>query len=558
MKSAKQFSNQGNALDTAKGNMSTPEYLLNNLNQQNLTSDYVAQVLDSLPPGQIVRYFAQNGLEALFEQQEETTEENYGSNATALELNTALDASIDTEMENDLYSIELEEGENYSFTVTSDELSSPYLVLRNSDGERISSDIQEDGETNTSFSFTAPQSGIFFLDLSDLEDDASGSYNISVTASDDTDPVDETEDPQDGSETDPVDETEDPQDGSETDPVDETEDPQDGSETDPVDETEDPQDGSETDPVDETEDPQDGSETDPVDETEDPQDGSETDPVDETEDPQDGSETDPVDETEDPQDGSETDPVEETPDDTVAEDFTADTTTAGAIVANTEVQGTFEQAGDSDWYSMSLEAGTDYTMTFSSENVEIPALVLRDAEGQTVENNFSITGDDVDISFTAEEAGAYFLDASDLSSAAIGDYTLALTTDEQDTIEIPELDEDDVSADILTTSLLDVGSTVESSLDFAGDEDWFATSLEAGMTYDISMQSDALESGQLAVMDNDGELALALEEGNEDGILSFTAEESGTYFIGASDANPDATGDYLIGVQQQTTEDVIA
>ncbi|MGB2064128.1 MAG: PPC domain-containing protein [Marinomonas gallaica] len=468
MKSAKQFSNQGNALDTAKGNMSTPEYLLNNLNQQNLTSDYVAQVLDSLPPGQIVRYFAQNGLEALFEQQEETTEENYGSNATALELNTALDASIDTEMENDLYSIELEEGENYSFTVTSDELSSPYLVLRNSDGERISSDIQEDGETNTSFSFTAPQSGIFFLDLSDLEDDASGSYNISVTASDDTDPVDETEDPQDG------------------------------------------------------------------------------------------SETDPVDETEDPQDGSETDPVEETPDDTVAEDFTADTTTAGAIVANTEVQGTFEQAGDSDWYSMSLEAGTDYTMTFSSENVEIPALVLRDAEGQTVENNFSITGDDVDISFTAEEAGAYFLDASDLSSAAIGDYTLALTTDEQDTIEIPELDEDDVSADILTTSLLDVGSTVESSLDFAGDEDWFATSLEAGMTYDISMESDALESGQLAVMDNDGELALALEEGNEDGILSFTAEESGTYFIGASDANPDATGDYLIGVQQQTTEDVIA
>ncbi|WP_170756352.1 hypothetical protein, partial [Marinomonas gallaica] len=194
MKSAKQFSNQGNALDTAKGNMSTPEYLLNNLNQQNLTSDYVAQVLDSLPPGQIVRYFAQNGLEALFEQQEETTEDNYGSNATALELNTALDASIDTEMENDLYSIELEEGENYSFTVTSDELSSPYLVLRNSDGERISSDIQEDGETNTSFSFTAPQSGIFFLDLSDLEDDASGSYNISVTASDDTDPVDETED----------------------------------------------------------------------------------------------------------------------------------------------------------------------------------------------------------------------------------------------------------------------------------------------------------------------------------------------------------------------------
>ena len=692
MKSEKQFSNQGNAQNaTSQGHMSTPEYLLNNLTQQNLTSDSVAEILDSLPPGQIVRYFAQNGLEALFEQQEETTEDNYGSNATALELNNTLDASIDAEMESDLYSIELEEGVNYTFSVTSDELSSPYLVLRDSNGERISSDFQDEGEAGTSFNFTAPASGTFYLDFSDLEDQASGTYNISVT----------TEEPQDGSETDPVDETEEPQDGSETDPVDETEEPQDGSETDPVDETEEPQDGSETDPVDETEEPQDGSETDPVDETEEPQDGSETDPVDGNEDDseedglpvtdedtdpeednstnQDGSEvisgedstsqdeadvedgtdvvvdedTETVDDTETEessadteddsespveddstnqdgsdviageesdvdnsetendtanQDGSdvivgedseaedntdtveetvdqdnsdtvvdensdtvvdndaETDPAEETEvpqdgeadDEIASEDLAADSTTTGALAANAEVQGTFEQANDSDWFAMDLEAGTDYTMTFSAENAEIPALVLRDAEGQTIENNFNITGDSVEISFTAEESGSFFLDAMDLSGGVTGDYTLALTTAEDDVIEIPELGEDDISADILTTSLLDLGSTVESALDFGGDEDWFATSLEAGMTYDVSLESDTLESGLLSVMDSEGELAFALEEGNENGVLSFTAEESGTYFIAASDANPDATGDYLIGVQQQSETDVIA
>ncbi len=632
MKSEKQFSNQGNAQNaTSQGHMSTPEYLLNNLTQQNLTSDSVAEILDSLPPGQIVRYFAQNGLEALFEQQEETTEDNYGSNATALELNNTLDASIDAEMESDLYSIELEEGVNYTFSVTSDELSSPYLVLRDSNGERISSDFQDEGEAGTSFNFTAPASGTFYLDFSDLEDQASGTYNISVT----------TEEPQDGSETDPVDETEEPQDGSETDPVDGNEDdseedglPVTDEDTDPEEDNSTNQDGSEvisgedstsqdeadvedgtdvvvdedTETVDDTEteessaDTEDDSES-PVEDDSTNQDGSDviageesdvdnsetendtanqdgsdvivgedseaednTDTVEETVD-QDNSdtvvdensdtvvdndaETDPAEETEVPQDG-------EADDEIASEDLAADSTTTGALAANAEVQGTFEQANDSDWFAMDLEAGTDYTMTFSAENAEIPALVLRDAEGQTIENNFNITGDSVEISFTAEESGSFFLDAMDLSGGVTGDYTLALTTAEDDVIEIPELGEDDISADILTTSLLDLGSTVESALDFGGDEDWFATSLEAGMTYDVSLESDTLESGLLSVMDSEGELAFALEEGNENGVLSFTAEESGTYFIAASDANPDATGDYLIGVQQQSETDVIA
>ena len=617
MKSEKQFSNQGNAQNaTSQGHMSTPEYLLNNLTQQSLTSVSVAEILDSIPPGQIVRYFAQNGLEALFEQQEETTEDNYGSNATALELNNTLDASIDAEMESDLYSIELEESVNYTFSVSSDELSSPYLVLRDSNGERISSDFQDEGEAGTSFNFTAPASGTFYLDFSDLEDQASGTYNISVT----------TEEPQDGSETDPVDGNEDdseedglPVTDEDTDPEEDNSTNQDGSEvisgedstsqdeadvedgtdvvvdedTETVDDTEteessaDTEDDSES-PVEDDSTNQDGSdviagEESDVDnsETEDDtanQDGSDvivgedseaednTDTVEETVD-QDNSdtvvdensdtvvdndaETDPAEETEVPQDG-------EADDEIASEDLAADSTTTGALAANAEVEGTFEQANDSDWFAMDLEAGTDYTMTFSAENAKIPALVLHDAEGQAIENNFNITGDSVEISFTAEESGSFFLDAMDLSGGVTGDYTLALTTAEDDVIEIPELGEDDISADILTTSLLDLGSTVESALDFGGDEDWFATSLEAGMTYDVSLESDTLESGQLSVMDSEGELAFALEEGNENGVLSFTAEESGTYFIATSDANPDATGDYLIGVQQQSETDVIA
>ncbi|SBS34882.1 hypothetical protein MAQ5080_03004 [Marinomonas aquimarina] len=668
MKSDKQFSNQGNgnALGQARSEsqeqMSTPDYLFNSLSEQNFTADSVAQIMDNLPPGQIVRYFAQNGLDALFPQPDNETEDNYGQDATSLELDTAFDATIDAGMESDLYSIELEEGVNYSFSLTSDELSSPYLVLRDSNGERIASELQEGDETSATLTFTAPQSGVFYLDLSDTEDQASGTYSINVTTVEESTEDGSDAEASDGSETE---DGSDVEAGDSTDPVaeedseseeDDSTNQQDGSDViagedatseegnteteesapvteedaEPVeDDSTNQQDGSDVisgeDSTSEedaaTEDDTDvavdeeavdssESEEEPATDTEDDstnqQDGSdvvaeegsevsEDEAVAEEETTnQDGSdaltgeETAPEDTTEaeegtvaeesseddtSNQDGSDVVAEEDseaseddaaaegssdavTEEETVVDDYAADTTTAGAIAANSEVEGSFEQANDSDWFAVDFEAGTEYTMTLSSDNAQTPAMVLRDAEGQTVENNFNITGDDLTLSFTAEEAGSYFLDVSDLSGAVSGDYTISVASDAQDLVELPELNEDDISADVLTTSLLDVNGTVASSIDFAGDEDWFTTSLEAGTTYNFSMESDS-ETAQLAVMDSNGELAFGLAEGDDD-MLSFTAEESGTYFIAASDANPDATGDYLIGVQQQTTEDVIA
>ena len=451
MKSEKQFSNQGNAFGTiTQGNLSTPESLLTNLYQQNLTSDGVAQILDSLPPGQIVRYFAQNGLEALFELQEETTEDNYGSNATALELDTALEASIGTEMENDLYSIELEEGVTYNLNVSSDELSSAHLVLRDETGARIASDFQEDGEDSTTISFTAPISATYYLDLSDLEDDASGTYNISVSIQEDEETEVETGDNSSEEEAN-----------------------------------------------------SDESVSDSV------ADGEES--------SADNDESEPSSDSE----GEESDMEE---DNTSNQDVSETTDEEGASVTENDEE-------------------TEVTEEGSSE------------DNSTNQDDSETTTDDSSESETADDSIAVEEDSSETTTENTETSEDGLDT--EDTVSLPELNDDDISANILTTSLLDVGSTVESSIDFAGDDDWFAASFEAGVTYDFTLESES-DTAQLAIMDSEGTLVSSFENTSEDEGLSFTAEESATYFISASDVDSGATGDYLIGVQQQSENDIIA
>ncbi|WP_417551613.1 hypothetical protein [Marinomonas fungiae] len=613
MKSDKQFSNQGNSLGQARSasqeQMSTPDFLLNNLSEQGFDADSVAQIMDSLPPGQIVRYFAQNGLDALFPELEETpSEDSYGQDATALELGSALDATIESGMESDLYSIELEEGVNYSFNVTSDELSSPYLVLRDSDGERISSDFQEGDETSATFSFTAPQSGTFYLDLSDLDDQASGTYNISVAEVEastedgsDADAGDDTT-TEDGSDAETGDDTT-AEDGSDAETGDDTT-AEDGSDVDTGDDTEAEddstnQDGSEVISGEEsdTEDTSDTEEEAPATEEESDveedntsnQDGSEviagegSDSDDNTE-VEEGSDV-VVDETTDTEENAEPEETasEAEESDPTSEDDSTNQDAADVIVdENTETEESTETEDDTtnqDAAEVVTEDNTDAEPTdetVAEGEPEVNDEAAAEDETTTDDTLVAETGEDTVIEDSADVDVNEEATADEDSEAQVSEETAAEdnveTTDEivaaEDTvveadedaivIELPELYESDLSADILTTSFLAVSNTAESSLDFAGDEDWFATSFAAGSTYDVSLESETLEGGNLAIYDAEGELALALSSEDEDGVLSFTAEESGTYFIGVADANAEATGDYLVGVQQQMPEDFIA
>jgi len=121
---------------------------------------------------------------------------------------------------------------------------------------------------------------------------------------------------------------------------------------------------------------------------------------------------------------------------------------------------------------------------------------------------------------------------------------------------------DDYAADNTTTGVVSVGGSVSAAIDFSEDQDWFAVTLEAGRTYRIDLQGQDSGSGTLVdtylrgLFTSNG--VYIPDTVNDDvdlytfeSRLSFTAGESGTYYISAG-AYGHYTGSYTLGVTEVT------
>ncbi|CAM3434254.1 M10 family metallopeptidase C-terminal domain-containing protein [Paracoccus nototheniae] len=83
------------------------------------------------------------------------------------------------------------------------------------------------------------------------------------------------------------------------------------------------------------------------------------------------------------------------------------------------------------------------------------------------------------------------------------------------------------------------------------DEDWVGIRLEAGTTYQIAVTGDALSDPMLALYDGSGRLLAANDDINAslDSGLTFRAQVTGTYFLGASGYGGQ-TGSYHMTAQE--------
>lgn len=100
---------------------------------------------------------------------------------------------------------------------------------------------------------------------------------------------------------------------------------------------------------------------------------------------------------------------------------------------------------------------------------------------------------------------------------------------------------------------LAVGSYLTSSIDYAGDTDWFAISLTAGRTYTFDLQGSASGAGTLSdpilqLFDGGGTQRASNDDiatGNRDSRITYTAPASGTYYLVAG-AYSTYTGSYRL------------
>ena len=127
-----------------------------------------------------------------------------------------------------------------------------------------------------------------------------------------------------------------------------------------------------------------------------------------------------------------------------------------------------------------------------------------------------------------------------------------------------------IPADITTTEVLEVGVPRSEVIDVSGDRDWFAVTLVAGQTYEISVigqlqgATPPVTDTFVALYDANGALINSDDDagshtsvfGYNDALLTFTAGTTGTYYVEA-DALGALTGAYIVTVETRADDSVL-
>lgn len=247
-----------------------------------------------------------------------------------------------------------------------------------------------------------------------------------------------------------------------------------------------------------------------------------------------------------------------------ADDYLASTATAGRVSVGGSVSGNIETSGDTDWFSVTLNAGTRYRIDQEGTATGGGSLTdpfLRGIYGSTGVLLPSTTDDDAGsgtnalVTFAPTATGTYFIAAGAYRSFT-GGYKLSVTN--VGSTAPP----DDFLATTGTTGSVTVGGNRTGNIETAGDQDWFRVSLSANTTYRIDLEGAPTSAGTLAdpiitgIFNSAGTLinGTVQDDGGtgRNSRSSFTPTADGTYYIGAGGV-ASGTGSYKLSLTQTAT-----
>ena len=221
-------------------------------------------------------------------------------------------------------------------------------------------------------------------------------------------------------------------------------------------------------------------------------------------------------------------------------DLPADITTTGRVVVGGSATGRIGTTGDRDWFAVELEA--DKTYRFDLEGSLTGGGTMRDPylrgiydedgdriDGTTDDDGGGGVGGNSRVHFTPDEGATYYVSAGGYGNHQ-GTYTLTVS-------EIP----DDYAADSGTTGTVVVGGSATGNVDYYGDTDWFAVTLEAGQLYRFDLEGptgDTLADPYLrGIYDANGDrIDGTTDDDSGEGSNSrvyFTPDGGATYYVSA-------------------------
>ena len=223
-------------------------------------------------------------------------------------------------------------------------------------------------------------------------------------------------------------------------------------------------------------------------------------------------------------------------------DLPTDITTTGRVVVGGSATGRIGSNGDRDWFAVDLEAGKAYRFDLKGSltgdgTLDDPYLRgIYDEDSELIAGTTNDDGGRVHNSrvyFTPDEDATYYVSAG-AGRSDVGTYRLKVT----------DLSDDDYAADSTTTGTVVVGGSATGNLEYIGDIDWFAVTLEAGQPYRIDLEGSPTGGGTLVdpdlrgIYDENGDRIAGSVEDNNAGVgrnsrIYFTPDEDATYYVSA-------------------------
>lgn len=230
-----------------------------------------------------------------------------------------------------------------------------------------------------------------------------------------------------------------------------------------------------------------------------------------------------------------------------ADDARSDTSTRARAAVGRTSTGNIEYEGDIDWYRFSARTGNRYTITLAGagdSGLGDPVLRILDRDGNELAMNDDSEGSlNSALEFIPTANGDVFIEARAYGDAYTGAYALNVSTE--------RLPRDNIGNSTSTSGRINPGQSLEGTLDFPSDTDWYRVRLTEGQSYRFTLNSsgDNPIGDPLIRLHNSRGEEVGVDDDGGDGLnsyLEFTAPSTGNYYVEATSFTGDATGGYTI------------
>jgi len=228
----------------------------------------------------------------------------------------------------------------------------------------------------------------------------------------------------------------------------------------------------------------------------------------------------------------------------MADDFSSNSSTTGQIAIGGSSSGNFESSYDSDWFKVTLTAGTTYLFALQGEGASAVSnfsgvqFSLISPEGYSLSYGSGNATQGPVLQYTAQTSGAYYLAATS-NYGQTGTYRIKSS--------LPAAD--DYAADTTTIATIAAGQTAAGVFERINDVDWFRFHADAGQitTFTATGSDGVAAPSSFNIYDSTGRSVSSVQAQS-----GFIAGLGGDYFVAVS-ANAQI-GNYAIGMNVVTDD----